>query len=109
MNRLDILIECQQIADKYNRYNDNIVDHTTNSTCAALLYWMDCQEKFKDVIFRPGENKGNLKQVWGQNVVKDIIDQSKKESKRMRHKKKTIDRCWQLLLKDLRIEEFKNN
>ena len=69
MDRLDTFIECKQIASKYNRYSEDIVDYTTNSTCTALLHWMDCQEKFDNVIFRPGENKGNLRQVWGQEAI----------------------------------------
>ena len=104
MDRLERKEECLLISQVYNRYKDeDIVDFVTKDTCQFLLYWMDRQDRFKDIIFRPGENNGNLRQVWGSKIVDDIIQESKLECKRARHKKKTFDRCWELLLNDLRV------
>ena len=104
MDRLDCKQEGLLILEEYNRYKGDIVDYTISSTCGFLLYWMERQERFGEVIFRPGENRGNLREVWGEKAVKEIIQRSKLECKDARHRKKTFDKCWEFLLRDLRVE-----
>lgn len=90
--------------ESYNRYKGDVFDLTTLNTCACLLHWMDERKEFDNVIFQPGKGQGNLKQLWGKRI-REIIDESKQEYKSLRHRKGTLERCWELLLNDLRVEE----
>ena len=69
----------------------------------ALLHWMEGKEEFKDVHFYPGKGCGNLKEKLGEERVRELVEESKECSKRIRHKKFTIERCWKLMLNDLWI------
>ena len=89
----------------YDRYKAEVFDFTTCNTCAALLHWMEKRAEFDQVRFQPGSKKGNLREKWGEEKVRELIEESKLESKKMRHKKYTIERCWKLMLEDLWIEE----
>lgn len=91
----------------YDRFKSDVFDYTTCHTCAALLHWMEKRVEFDQVHFEPGKGCGNLEEKWGKDRVEKLIQESKLESKRMRHKKYTIDRCWKLMLRDLWIEDQK--
>ena len=44
-----------------------------------------------------------MKEKLGEERVRELVEESKECSKRIRHKKFTIERCWKLMLNDLWI------
>ena len=58
----------------YDRYKAEVFDFTTCNTCAALLHWMEKRAEFDQVRFQPGSKRGNLKEKWGEEKVRELID-----------------------------------
>lgn len=97
--------QCNYIYDNYNRYNEEIVDVTTAHTCFDILHWMEGKEQFNNVVYSAGkEQKGkNYGELIGEKGEKELVERLFKD-KRIRHRRKTLERCVKNLVKDMYVE-----
>ena len=98
--------QCNYIYDYYNRYQEDIVDVTTAHTCFDILNWMDRKEEFNNVIYAGGREWSgkNYGELIGEKGKKELIERLFKD-KRIRHRRKTLERCVENLVKDMYIED----
>ena len=105
---LELQDECMYIFDSYNRYKGDTVDMTTSQTCFDILHWMSERKEFDNVIYAAGVkcDGERYKEIIGEKEKEELIESLFKD-KMIRHKKKTIGRCLELLLQDMYVDEEK--
>lgn len=98
--------QCNYIYDYYNRYKGDIVDVTIAHTCFEILNWMDKKEEFNNVVYAGGREQSgkNYGELIGESGKKELIERLVKD-KRIRHRRKTLERCVEKLVNDMYIED----
>lgn len=93
--------ECKYIWQNYGRYE---LDCVTCETCMEILHWMEEKEEFSNLIYAgacqlKGQNYGEKIGVKGKEKLRERLF----KDQRIRHRRKTLDRCLTFLLKDIYI------
>ena len=79
--------ECNYIWQHYGRYE---CDATTSQTCMEILHWMEVREE---------QDYGKILGKKGKEELRERLFKDQE----IRHRRKTLDRCLDLLLKDIYI------
>ena len=98
--------QCNYIFDYYNRFLGDAIDVTTARTCFDILKWMDKKEEFNNVIYAAGRKQSgkNYGELIGEDGKKKLVERLFKD-KRIRHRRKTLERCVENLVKDMYVED----
>ena len=95
--------QCRYIFDNYSRYDDGEIDYTIVKTCFDILNWMAGKVEFDSVVYTAGiEYEGESFQV----DIEELVDELFKD-RRIRHKKKTLRKSLEFLLKDMYVLEIR--
>ena len=98
--------QCNYIYDYYNRYSEDIVDVITAHTCFDILNWMSQKDEFNNVIYAAGikQDGKNYGELIGEKGKKELVERLFKD-RRIKHRRKTLERCVGNLMKDMYVKE----